>query len=70
MDDVTCYCMHQKKPKYLFNLFNICFPVRTSFSFLMSENVYIQEIVVDLSVYIFRNVYTSSLGFNYHKNFL
>lgn len=39
--------MHQKKPEYLFNLFNICFPVRTSFSFLVSENVYIQEIVVD-----------------------
>jgi len=62
--------MHQKKPTYLFNLFNICFPIRTSFSFLMLENVYIQEIAVDLSEYRFRNVYTPSLGFNYHKNFL
>jgi len=52
--------MHQKKPEYLFNLFNICFPVRTSFSFLMSENVYIHKTVVDLSVYRFRNVYTVS----------
>jgi len=60
MDDVPCYCMHQKKPEYLFNLFNICFPVRTSFSFLMSENVYIHKTVVDLSVYRFRNVYTVS----------
>jgi hypothetical protein len=70
MDDVPCYCMHKKKPKYLFNFFNMCFPVRTSFSFLMKENMYIQEIAVDLSVYGFRNVYTPSLGFIYHRNFL
>jgi hypothetical protein len=62
--------MHQKKPKYLYNLFNVCFSVRTSFSLLMSENVYVQEIAADLLAYKFRNVYTPSLWFNYHKNFL